>query len=114
MTICADQPTRTTIALTDVETGWVFRLHNDNRRVWMDSFPTDAPVPLSFVAGSRAREFETVIGDSQGAAEMMTAVRLSAAPKALRGFNSPSKPPCRLRRPDFIVARAERLVSEPR
>jgi hypothetical protein len=72
---CTDRTARKTIAITDLENGWVFRLHNDNRRVWLDSFPTDAPVPLSFIAGNRVREFEVVIANSNDVCEMMTAAR---------------------------------------
>jgi hypothetical protein len=71
----SDPAARKTIALTDLENGWVFRLHNDNRRVWLDSFPTDAPVPLSFLAGDRVGEFEVAIGNSNDVCEMMTAAR---------------------------------------
>jgi len=71
----SNNETRQTIALTDTESGWVFRLHNDDRRVWLDSFPTDAPVPVAFLAGSRAGEFEVVIGNSRDVEEMAAAAR---------------------------------------
>jgi hypothetical protein len=69
------KPVRQTIALTDTESGWVFRLHNDDHRVWLDSYPTDAPVPVAFIAGERAGEFETVIGNSRDVEEMASAAR---------------------------------------
>lgn len=66
---------RLTIALADTENGWVFRLHNDNHRAWLDSLATDAPVPLSFVAGAAEREFETAIGNSRGVGAMLAVAR---------------------------------------
>jgi hypothetical protein len=71
----SEKQARQTIALTDTESGWVFRLHNDDHRVWLDSFPTDAPVPVSFLAGHRAGEFEVVIGNSRDVEEMAAAAR---------------------------------------
>jgi hypothetical protein len=72
---------RQTIALTDTESGWVFRLHSDNHRVWLDSLPTDAPVPVAFVAGNRAGEFEAVIGNSRDIEEMAAAARRMLPPR---------------------------------
>jgi hypothetical protein len=71
----SEKQARQTIALTDTESGWVFRLHNDDQRVWLDSFPTDAPVPVAFLAGQRAGEFEVVIGSSRDVEEMAAAAR---------------------------------------
>jgi hypothetical protein len=71
----SEKQARQTIALTDTESGWVFRLHNDDHRVWLDSFPTDAPVPVAFLAGPRAGEFEVVIGNSRDVEEMAAAAR---------------------------------------
>jgi hypothetical protein len=73
--VSAGVSSRKTIALTDRKNGWTFRLHNDNRRVWLDSFPTDAPVPISFLVGERASEFEVVVGNSRDVCEMMAAAR---------------------------------------
>jgi len=75
MSTGTDRAARKTIVLTDLENGWMFRLHNDDRRVWLDSFPNDAPVPLSFVVGDRAREFEVVIANSNDICEMISAAR---------------------------------------
>jgi hypothetical protein len=75
MSTCSDRTARKTIALTNLENGWVFRLHSDNRRVWLDSFPSNAPVPLSFLAGDRVGELEVVIGSSIGVGDMITAAR---------------------------------------
>jgi hypothetical protein len=55
--------------------GWVFRLHNDDRRVWLDSLTTDVPVPITFVAGAKAREFEVAVGNSNVVSEMMSTAR---------------------------------------
>jgi hypothetical protein len=75
------KPVRQTIALTDTESGWVFRLHNDDHRVWLDSYPTDAPVPVAFIAGEKAGEFETVIGNSRDVEEMASAARRMLPPR---------------------------------
>jgi len=72
---------RQTIALTDTESGWVFRLHNDDHRVWLDSYSTDAPVPVVFVAGTSAGEFEAVIGNSRDIDEMTAAARRLLPPR---------------------------------
>ena len=72
---------RHTIALTESESGWVFRLHNDDHRVWLDSYSTDAPVPVAFVAGTTAGEFETVIGNSRDIEEMTAAARRILPPR---------------------------------
>lgn len=64
-----------TIALLDTKTGWAFRLNNDNRRVWLDAYPSAAPVPVAFVAGERAAEFETIIGACAAANDMVIAAR---------------------------------------
>ena len=66
---------RQTLALTDTESGWVFRLHKDEGRVWVDSLAFDVPVPVTFLAGDRAVEFEAAIGGSQSFAEMRDAAR---------------------------------------
>ena len=75
------KPVRQTIALTDMESGWVFRLHNDDHRVWLDSYPTDAPVPVAFIAGEHAGEFEAVIGNSRDVEEMALAARRLLPPR---------------------------------
>ena len=73
----AQQLQRITIGLTDLENGWTFRLHSDDHRVWLDSLETDAPVPLSYVAGAGVHEFETAVGNSCDLVEMIaTAKRL--------------------------------------
>jgi len=75
MNAIAARSTRKTIALTDLHNGWVFRLHADERRVWLDSYSTDAPVPLSYVAGSRVGELEWAMADSRDTVEMMDRAR---------------------------------------
>jgi hypothetical protein len=72
---------RRTIALTDTESGWVFRLHNDDHRVWLDSYPTDAPVPVAYLAGAQAGEFEAVIANSRDLDEMTIAARRLLPPR---------------------------------
>ena len=64
-----------TIALIDTATGWVFQLHNDNHRVWLNSYPTDAPVPVSYFAGARAAEFELTVAACDFTDEMVAAAR---------------------------------------
>jgi hypothetical protein len=66
---------RQTLALTDTESGWVFRLHKDDGRVWVDSLAFDVPVPVTFLAGDRAGEFEAAIGNSRTFAEMRDCAR---------------------------------------
>jgi len=75
MSECANFRRRITIALTDTANGWIFRLHNDDRRVWLDSLVTDAPVPIAFIAGAVSREFETAIGNSNRVSEMIAHAR---------------------------------------
>jgi hypothetical protein len=50
---------RLTIGVVDQLTGWTFALHSDERRVWLDAYGTDAPVPLDYIAGRRSLELQT-------------------------------------------------------
>ena len=64
-----------TIALLDTNTGWAFRLHSDDRRVWLDAFPSSAPVPISFIAGDRAAELEFILGSCPADNDLVAAAR---------------------------------------
>jgi hypothetical protein len=62
---------RLTIALVDRRTGWLFRLHAEAQRVWVDSLETDAPVPLAYVAGERRFELEAACGRCRDLPELL-------------------------------------------
>lgn len=66
---------RLTIALVDQQKGWVFRLHAEDRRVWLDSLETGAPVPTIYVAGGRALELETVAGACRDVAQLLRVLK---------------------------------------
>jgi hypothetical protein len=72
---------RQTILLRDLDTGWVFRLHREAMRVWADSASTDAPVPLAFLAGLRASEFEAEIGASWDLSDMTATAKKILPPR---------------------------------